>query len=241
MTAQQSRRSRTPGGDEPLFPPGVLRAVLIDIDGTLIDSNEAHARAWADVLRNHGWADITWQQILPLVGMGGDKLLPEITGVDIESSRGKALAKERTDRFLVYYAPSIRAFPRVAEFFETLRDRGLMRVIATSAGAEELDELLGLAGVADLVSRETTSDDAESSKPDPDIIHAALAKSGVHPREAVMVGDTPYDIAAAKRAGVQVIAVRSGGWGDPALVAADAIYADVAELLDRIEESPLKR
>jgi len=241
MTAQQSRRSRTPGGDEPLFPPGVLRAVLIDIDGTLIDSNEGHARAWADVLRNHGWADITWQQILPLVGMGGDKLLPEITGVAIESPRGKALAKERTDRFLVYYAPSIRAFPRVVEFFETLRDRGLMRVIATSAGAEELDELLGLAGVADLVSRETTSDDAESSKPDPDIIHAALAKSGVHPREAVMVGDTPYDIAAAKRAGVQVIAVRSGGWDDPALVAADAIYADVAELLDRIEESPLKR
>ena len=241
MTAQQSRRSRTPGGDEPLFPPGVLRAVLIDIDGTLIDSNEGHARAWADVLRNHGWADITWQQILPLVGMGGDKLLPEITGVAIESPRGKALAKERTDRFLVYYAPSIRAFPRVVEFFETLRDRGLMRVIATSAGAEELDELLGLAGVADLVSRETTSDDAESSKPDPDIIYAALAKSGVHPREAVMVGDTPYDIAAAKRAGVQVIAVRSGGWGDPALVAADAIYADVAELLDRIEESPLKR
>jgi HAD superfamily hydrolase (TIGR01509 family) len=221
--------------------PIPLRAVLIDIDGTLIDSNEAHARAWADVLRNHGWADITWQQILPLIGMGGDKLLPEITGVDIESPRGKALAKERTERFLVYYAPSIRAFPRVPEFFETLRDRGLLRVIATSAGAEELDELLGLAGVADLVSRATTSDDAESSKPDPDIIHAALAKSGVHAREAVMVGDTPYDIAAAKRAGVQVIAVRSGGWGDPALVAADAIYADVAELLDRIEESPLKR
>ena len=219
--------------------PVPLRAVLIDIDGTLIDSNEAHARAWADVLRNHGWADITWQQILPLVGMGGDKLLPEITGVDIESPRGKALAKERTERFLVYYAPSIRAFPRVPEFFETLRDRGLMRVIATSAGEEEVGKLLGLAGVADLVSRETTSDDAESSKPDPDIIHAALAKSGVHAREAVMIGDTPYDIAAAKRAGVQVIAVRSGGWGDPALVAADAIYADVAELLDRIEESPL--
>ena len=227
-------------GSEHLAPVP-LRAVLIDVDGTLIDSNEAHARAWADVLRRHGWADITWQQIMPLIGMGGDKLLPEITGIDIESARGKALAEERTEHFSVSYAPTLRAFPRVREFFETLRDRGLKRVIATSAGEDELGELLERAGIADLVSRETTSDDAEGSKPDPDIIHAALGKAGVRASEAVMIGDTPYDVAAAKRAGVQVIAVRSGGWGDTELRAADAIYADVGELLARIDDSPLGR
>jgi HAD superfamily hydrolase (TIGR01509 family) len=171
--------------------------------------------------------------------MGGDKLLPEITGIDIESPRGKALAKERTAHFSVAYAPTLRAFPRVREFFEMLRDRGLKRVIATSAGEEELVELLEAAGIADLVSRETTSDDAQGSKPDPDIIHAALGKAGVHASEAVMIGDTPYDVAAAKRAHVKVIAVRSGGWGDEPLRAADAIYADIAELLDRLEESPI--
>jgi HAD superfamily hydrolase (TIGR01509 family) len=219
--------------------PVPLRAVLIDVDGTLIDSNEAHARAWADILREHGWADISWQQIQPYIGMGGDKLLPEITGVDIESPRGKALAKERSDHFLRSYAPNIRAFPRVREFFEMLRDRGLKRVIATSAGEDELSDLLERAGIADLVTRETTSDDAESSKPDPDIIHAALGKAHVHAPEAVMIGDTPYDVAAAKRAGVKVIALRSGGWGDSALGAADAIYAGIGELLDRIDESPL--
>jgi phosphoglycolate phosphatase-like HAD superfamily hydrolase len=221
--------------------PVPLRAVLIDVDGTLIDSNEAHARAWADILRRHGWADITWQQIFPLIGMGGDKLLPEITGIDIESPRGKALAEERTAHFSAAYAPTLCAFPRVREFFETLRDRGLKRVIATSAGEDELVELLEAAGIADLVSRETTSDDAEASKPDPDIIHAALGKAGVHASEAVMIGDTPYDVAAAKRAHVKVIAVRSGGWGDEPLRAADAIYADIAELLERLEESPIGR
>ena len=216
--------------------PVPLRAVLIDVDGTLIDSNEAHARAWADILRRHGWADLTWQQVFPLIGMGGDKLLPEITGIDIASPRGKALANERTDHFSTAYAPTIRAFPRVRELFEALRDRGLTRVIATSAGADELGELLDRAGIADLVSRETTSDDAEKSKPDPDIIVAALAKAGVHASEAVMIGDTPYDVAAAKRAGVRVVAVRSGGWGDEQLRAADAIYSGVSEMLDRIDE-----
>jgi HAD superfamily hydrolase (TIGR01509 family) len=219
--------------------PVPLRAVLLDVDGTLVDSNESHARAWADVLRNHGWADITWQQILPLIGMGGDKLLPEITGIEIESPRGKALARERIEHFLIYYAPSIAPFPKVRELFEALHAHGLMRVIATSADDKELNEMLDRAGVADLVSQETTSDDAERSKPDPDIIHAALVRSGVHAREAIMIGDTPYDVAAAKRAGVQMIAVRSGGWGDAALGAADAIYADVAELLQFLEESPI--
>jgi HAD superfamily hydrolase (TIGR01509 family) len=220
----------------------MIHTVLLDVDGTLIDSNEAHAKAWADILRRHGWDDVTWQQILPLIGMGGDKLLPEVTGVEIDSKRGKALAEERTEHFLTAYAPTIRAFPKVRELLETFRERGLKRVIATSAKENELETLLDRAGVADLITRETTSDDAKGkSKPEPNIILAALAKAHAAPSEAIMVGDTPYDVEAASRAGVRTIALRCGGWGDGPLAKAAAIYADPAELLDRIDESPLGR
>ena len=165
-----------------------------------------------------------------------------MTGVEAESPRGKALAKERTEHFLTAYAPTIRAFPKTRELLEALRDRGLKRVIATSANEDELEVLLERAGVADLISRQTTSDDAKGkSKPDPDIIVAALAKAHAAPGEAIMIGDTPYDVAAASRAGVRTIAFRSGGWGDEPLADAVAIYAGPAELLDRIEESPLGR
>lgn len=218
----------------------MIHTVLLDVDGTLIDSNAAHARAWADVFRQHGWDDVTWQQIMPLIGMGGDKLLPKVTGVEADSARGKALTRERSEHFLTAYAPSIRAFPKTRELLETFRDRGLKRVIATSAGEDELETLLDRAGVADLITRKTTSDDARGkSKPDPNIIVAALAKAGAAPGEAIMIGDTPYDVEAARKAGVSTIALRCGGWGDEPLADAVAIYADPAELLARLEDSPL--
>jgi len=219
-----------------------LSAVLLDVDGTLIDSNEAHARAWADTLREHGWSEITWQQIVPLIGMGGDKLLPAVIGVAADSAQGKALTKERTEHFLTAYAPTIRAFAGTRELLEAIRDRGLKRVIATSANEDELEVLLDRAGVADLITRETSSDDAKGkSKPDPNIIVAALAKAHTAAGEAIMIGDTPYDVAAAAKAGVKTIAFRSGGWGDEQLVGAAAIYAGPAELVARIDDSPLAR
>ena len=218
----------------------MIHTVLLDVDGTLIDSNESHARAWADILKRHGWDDVTWQQILPLIGMGGDKLLPKVIGVKIDSPQGKALAKERTEHFLTAYAPTIRAFPRTRELLEAFRDRGLKRVIATSAKENELATLLDRAGVEDLITRETTSDDAKGkSKPEPNIILAALEKANASPDEAIMIGDTPYDVEAARRAGVRTIALRCGGWGDEPLSGAAAIYADPAELLARIEDSSL--
>lgn len=219
---------------------GAVSALLIDIDGTLIDSNEAHARAWADTLREDGWPEITWQQVLPLIGMGGDKLLPALTGVSAESARGKKLSKERNAHFLAAYAPSLRAFPRVRELLEAVRERGIKRVVATSAGDAELSTLLEIAGVADLLTEETNKDDAGGkSKPDPNIIIAALAKARARPEEAIMLGDTPYDVEAASRAGVRTIALRCGGWGDEKLEGAIAVFADPAELLDRLGETPL--
>ena len=215
-----------------------LRAVLFDVDGTLIDSNDAHARAWEDVFREEGYA-ARFADVRPLIGMGGDKLLPKVIGVDAESERGKALGERRKQIFKERYLPHLEPFPGARQLLEKLRARGLTLVVATSAQEDELGGLLDQAGVADMFAETTTSSDADSSKPDPDIIQAALGRAGhVAPSAALMVGDTPYDVEAASRAGVGTVAVRSGGWDAAALRGAVAVFADVAEILARYDASP---
>lgn len=216
------------------------RGVIFDIDGTLVDSNRAHAESWAETLRSYGYS-VSADQVQPLIGMGGDKLLPKLIGVDIESEEGKKYSEHRTRLFFAKYFPSLRAFPGTRPLAQRLHDDGHVLVIASSASEEELEKLLGLAGIKDLLTDATSSDDAERSKPDPDIVHAAIRQSGLPARELVMVGDTPYDVEAAKRAGVRIIAVRSGGWDDQALAGASAIYDDVGTLLAEYENSIFSR
>jgi HAD superfamily hydrolase (TIGR01509 family) len=215
-----------------------LRAVLFDVDGTLIDSNDAHARAWEDVFREEGYA-ARFADVRPLIGMGGDKLLPKVIGVDAESEQGKALGERRKQIFKERYLPHLEPFPGARPLLEKLRARGLTLVVATSAQEDELEGLLDQAGIADMFAETTTSSDADSSKPDPDIIQAALGRAGhVAPSAALMVGDTPYDVEAASRAGVGTVAVRSGGWDAAALRGAVAVFADVGEILARYDASP---
>ena len=217
-----------------------LRGVLLDIDGTLIDSNDAHAQAWEEVFRAYGY-DISAQRVRPLIGMGGDKLLPELTGLASEAPKAKEMSERRTRLFLEQYLPRLRVFPGARELLLRMKRDGLKLVVATSANEEELGALLRVIGVRDLVDDTTTKSDVESSKPDPDAIHAALDAGGLDPAEAVMIGDTPYDVAAARRAGVDTIALRSGGWSDEALRGAVALYDDVAALLADYDRSPLGR
>lgn len=206
-----------------------LRGVLLDIDGTLLDSNDAHAQSWVDIFQRHRF-DIPFERVRPLIGKGGDKLLPELTGIDAESPRGKALSDERSKRFLEDYLPKLRPTRGARELVETLKGKGLRLVVATSSSEKELGALLEQAGVADLLKRATSSDDG-ASKPDPDIVRAALAEGKLAAHEAVMVGDTPYDIEAATRSGVKTIALRCGGWwDDAALAGALAIHDDPAAL-----------
>lgn len=216
------------------------RGVIFDIDGTLVDSNRAHAESWAETLRSYGYS-VSADQVQPLIGMGGDKLLPKLIGVDIESDEGKKYSEHRTRLFFEEYFPSLRAFPGTRALAQRLHDDGHVLVVASSASEEELEKLLGLAGIKDLLTDATSSDDAERSKPDPDIVHAAIRQSGLPARELVMIGDTPYDVEAAKRAGVRIIAVRSGGWDDQALAGASAIYDDVGTLLAEYENSIFSR
>jgi HAD superfamily hydrolase (TIGR01509 family) len=205
------------------------RGVLLDVDGTLLDSNDAHARSWAEVFERHGM-HIGFDRVRPLIGEGGDKLLPQLTGLDADSARGKELSAERRKLFLEKFLPTLRPTRGARTLVEQIKAKGLSVVIATSANGKELAALLRQAGVEDLIERATSSDDG-ASKPDPDIVRAALEEAKLAPDEAVMVGDTPYDIEAAARAGVRTIALRCGGWwDDAALGGALAIYDDPAAL-----------
>jgi HAD superfamily hydrolase (TIGR01509 family) len=212
-------------------------AVLLDIDGTLVDSNGAHAAAWSDAFAANGRHHPP-EEIRPLIGKGGDKLLREVASLDHESSEGKKISEERAKIFRKYYLPTLKPTPGAAAFVEWLLESRLTVVVATSAKQEEAQALLTICGGQALVKDATTSDDAERSKPDPDIVVAALETSGSLPHRAIMIGDTPYDIEAAGRAGLATIAFRCGGWDDATLQDSIAIYDDPQELLDRLSQSP---
>lgn len=209
----------------------VVRGVLFDVDGTLVDSNDSHARAWVVALREAGF-DVPFQRVRDMIGMGGDKVVPMITGLDADDEQGHAISERCGTVFREQELPHIEPFPDVRALFERMRDNGLSLFVATSAKPEDLKPLLRIANVTDMLSGEASKEDAEHSKPDPDIIDAAIAKSG-RPRDSlIMIGDTPYDIDAAGRAGLRSIAFRCGGWGDDKLSGAAQIYDGPWDMLD---------
>ena len=195
-----------------------------------MDTNDAHADAWTQAFNEHG-IGAKFSDVRPLIGMGGDKLLPAIAQVEDSSPLGEALAKRKKELFKAAL-PGLRPTNGARALLEHLRDRDLDRVVATSAGDREMRAILEQGGLADLFSAHTTKDDAEESKPDPDIVIAALKRADARPEFTVMVGDTPYDIEAAHRTGIAAIALRCGGyWKDADLAGAISIYDDPAALL----------
>lgn len=224
----------------PRGPGGALHTVLLDIDGTLINSNDAHARAWVAALAAHGYV-VPFAQIRPLIGMGGDKLTPELTGLHPDSPEAARIGETRGEIFREQELAALRATPGARELLEHMKALGLELVVATSAREDEVRLLLEQAGVADLIQAAASADDAERSKPDPDIVLAALRTVRRPASHSIMIGDTPYDVEAATRARVPIIALRCGGWTDTAFTDALAVYDHPAELLARYEESPLGR
>jgi len=212
-------------------------AVLLDIDGTLVDSNGAHAAAWSDAFAAHGRHHPP-EQIRPLIGKGGDKLLRELASLDNESAEGKRIGDACVEIFMKRYLPTLKPTVGAAAFVEWLVESRFTVVVATSAKEDLVKALLTICGGQALVKDATTSDDAERSKPDPDILVAALKKSGSSPDRTIMIGDTPYDIEAASRAGLATIAFRCGGWDDAKLQGSIAIYDHPRHLLDRLDQSP---
>jgi HAD superfamily hydrolase (TIGR01509 family) len=215
------------------------RGVLLDIDGTLVDSNDAHARAWVMAFATEN-RDIEFSRIRPLIGKGGDKLLAEVAGIDADSDEGKRLSDRRREIFERQFARLLKPTRGARRLLERIRQDGITLAIATSAQAAEVEGLLRVAQVNDLIQAASSSDDAKESKPDPDIVHAALQRAGHEAAETIMIGDTPYDIEAAARAGVGSIVLRCGGWWrDDQLAGALAIYDDPEDLLHNYDRSPL--
>ena len=218
----------------------MLESVIFDIDGTLVDSNDAHAQSWVDTFAEAGY-DVPFDVVRPLIGMGADKLLPKTIGVKHDSEAGKKLIKRRSEIFRKKYLPTLRPLEGSRALVLRVRADGLKAIVATSAKDEELEGLLKAAGVADLMEEKATASDAKRSKPDPDIVEAAIEESGISPRNLVMIGDTPYDIEAATRAKVRTIAFRSGGWSDAHLRGAVEIYGGPADLLTHYDSSLLRK
>lgn len=217
-----------------------VKAVLLDVDGTLLDSNDAHARAWLEALHGAG-KQISLELVRAKIGKGGDKLLMEVAGIDSESEQGQHVNARRSAILRQLYLPDLGPTKGSRELVERLQAMGLRCLPVTSSTKKDLAPLLRLATVADLLPDSVTSDDANESKPAPDLVEAALAKIKVDAREVVMLGDTAYDITAAARAGVWTIALRSGGWSDADLEGALEIYDDPAALLARLEDSAIVR
>lgn len=205
-------------------------AVLLDVDGTLVDSNDAHARAWVEVFAEHGVA-VDLARVRPLIGMGGDRLIATIADVPRDSDTVDRIGHRRAEIFLERWLGEVTPLPGVRDLLLRLRAEHLRYVVASAAKAVELRPLLERGGIADLIELATTSSDVEESKPDPEIVEAALAQLGEDRARAVMLGDTPYDLAACRGAGVDAIAFTSGGWSREVLAGAVAVFQHPADLL----------
>jgi HAD superfamily hydrolase (TIGR01509 family) len=213
-------------------------AVLFDIDGTLVDSNYLHIDTWDRAFASVGHPVDVWR-IHRAIGMDSAKLLEKLLGDDAETV-GDA-AKDEHTRLYMEMTDRLRAIAGAREVLAELARRGHSVVLATSAPQSELEILLGVLEVDDSVDAVTSAEDVGTAKPEPDIIETALDKAGVTADAAVMVGDSVWDIVAAKRAGVASIGVLSGGFGREELLSAGAsvVYEDVAELLEQLDQSPL--
>lgn len=221
----------------------MIKAVIFDVDGTLIDSNDFHAEAWHKAFEKYGFK-IPFEKIRPQIGKGADTLLPEFLSEKEIEEFGDELAEKRGEIFKNEYLDRVKPFGQVRELFQKLKSKGVKIALASSSKKDEVEDYEKIANIADLVEKETSTDDAENSKPEPDIFEAALKLLGNPEKDKVIVvGDTPYDAEAAKKAGIKTIGVLCGGFPQSELEKAGCleIYESPADLLANLENSALNR
>jgi HAD superfamily hydrolase (TIGR01549 family) len=212
-------------------------ATILDIDGTLVDTNYQHALAWFRAFREHG-------ELLPLwrihrhIGMGGDQLVEALCGAQVERDKGEDIRATEKDRYGELIG-EVEPFVGARELIAELKERGHAVVLASSAKADEVDHYLDLLNVRELVDAWTDSSDVEATKPEPDLVHAAMEKAGG--REGWMVGDSTWDCKAAGRAGIATVAVLTGGFSEAELLEAGAlaVFQSIEELRERLGQTPL--
>ena len=215
----------------------MIEAVIFDVDGTLVDSVDFHAEAWQKAFAAFD-KEISFQAIRSQIGKGGDQLLPVFLSEDEIESFGKKLETYRGKLFKDEYLDRVEAFRDVPDLLEAIRKKDRKVALASSAKSAELKIYKKIAGIEKLTDVETSSDDAEKSKPHPDIFEAALKKLKLKPDQVLVIGDTPYDADAAGKAGIASIGVLCGGFTEEDIRAGGAsrIYRDPQDLLVRIEE-----
>lgn len=208
-----------------------IRGVILDIDGTLLSSNDAHARAWVRAFGDEG-LDVSYDRVRPLIGMGGDQLVPRL-GIPEDTARFERL-KEGWKAHFQEELPTLAPTNGARDLVSGLHERGLRVIYGTSADESLLQDMLKQATLNDLGVPATTASDVEASKPRPDIVLAALTKLGLKERDVLMIGDTPYDVQAASNAGVRTVFVRTGGFDDPE--DALACFDDPAAVLAHLDD-----
>jgi HAD superfamily hydrolase (TIGR01549 family) len=209
------------------------RAALLDVDGTLIDANYQHALAWYRAFKRHGIVVPLWR-IHRHVGMGGDQLIPALVGDDVDEDAISDARKDEYRKLIDEVSPLAGA----RELIEDLKQRGFTVVLASSSPQDEIDHYLELLDARALADGWTTDDDVESTKPEPDLVRAALDKAGTD--EGVMVGDTPWDIEAARKAGLATVTVITGGFSEQELrdAGAAAVFESLDEVRRHLDEPP---
>jgi HAD superfamily hydrolase (TIGR01549 family) len=212
-------------------------AAILDIDGTLVDTNYQHALAWFRALRAHDELLPLWR-IHRAIGMGGDHLVGELCGDEVEERKGEDIRATEKECYAELIG-EVQPFAGARELIADLKDRGHAVVLASSAKADEVDHYLDLLDARDLVDAWTDSSDVEATKPEPDLVHAAIDKAGGG--EAVMVGDSTWDCEAAGRAGIETVAVLTGGFSEGELREAGAtvVFESIEELRERVGQTPL--
>lgn len=218
-----------------------MRAAIFDIDGTLLDSVELHAKAWVEAFAHFG-VQTAHAEVRGQIGKGSDELMPVFLPAERVAREGEEIARYRSELFKTRYLDAVRPFPAVRPLFERIRSAGSRIALASSGKQSEVEHYQEILGIADLVDVATSADDADRSKPHPDIFEAALEKlAGIDRDAMIVVGDTPYDAQAAAEAGLRTIGMLCGGFSEADLSAAGciAIYRDPQHLLDGFDASPL--
>jgi HAD superfamily hydrolase (TIGR01509 family) len=217
-----------------LMPP----VAILDIDGTLVETNYHHAIAWYRAFTQHGVELPVWR-VHRAIGMGGDQLIKELAGADVEDGKGDDIRAAEKALYMAMIH-EVRPLPDARKLIEVLKERGHTVVLASSAKEDEVEHYLDLLDARDLADDWTTSADVQNTKPDPDLVQTALDKAGGG--DAVMIGDSIWDVKAAKRAGIPTIAIRTGGFGHDELVEAGAacIFDSIHDLLESLAQTPLE-
>jgi HAD superfamily hydrolase (TIGR01549 family) len=219
----------------------MIRAVIFDLDGTLVDSNELHVRSWQETFRHFG-KEFPLEALRKQIGKGADQYLPEFLDEKEIRIRGKEIEEFRSQLFKKKYLPKVKSFPKVLELFERIKRDGKRIVLASSGGGEEIGVYKRITGIENLVDDEISRDDAQKTKPCPDIFEAALQRlDGCSHRDVIVIGDTPYDAEAAAKVKIAMIGVLCGGFAESDLRASNvvAICRDPADLLAQYDNSPI--